>query len=61
MTAGDESQTNNLSIPSLMLYQLNHFAAPSVCLSHEIYNVLLDFSLTVKVAPHVCVIRSGQP
>ena len=23
--------------------------------------VLLDFSLTVKVAPHECVIRTGQP
>ena len=23
--------------------------------------VLLDFSLTVKAAPHECVIRTGQP
>ena len=23
--------------------------------------LLLDFSLTVKVAPHECVIRTGQP
>ena len=25
------------------------------------YGVLLDFSLTVKAAPHECVIRTGQP
>ena len=24
-------------------------------------NVLLDLSLTVKAAPHACVIRTGQP
>ena len=24
-------------------------------------HVLLDFSLTVKAAPHECVIRTGQP
>ena len=24
-------------------------------------HVLLDFSLAVKVAPHECVIRTGQP
>ena len=23
--------------------------------------ILFDFSLTVKVAPHECVIRTGQP
>ena len=31
---------------------------------YEIWNVLsllLDFSLTVKAAPHECVIRTGQP
>ena len=26
-----------------------------------IYGVLLDFSLSVKAAPHECVIRTGQP
>ena len=26
-----------------------------------IYNVLLDFLVTVKAAPHECVIRTGQP
>ena len=30
--------------------------------SHIQYKaVLLDFSLTVKAAPHECVIRTGQP
>ena len=30
--------------------------------SHIHYKaVLLDFSLTVKAAPHECVIRTGQP
>ena len=26
-----------------------------------IFLILLDFSLTVKAAPHECVIRTGQP
>ena len=26
-----------------------------------ICNVLLDFLVTVKAAPHECVIRTGQP
>ena len=26
-----------------------------------VVEVLLDFSLTVKAAPHECVIRTGQP
>ena len=25
------------------------------------YSVLLDFLVTVKAAPHECVIRTGQP
>ena len=25
------------------------------------FNVLLDFLVTVKAAPHECVIRTGQP
>ena len=25
------------------------------------HNILLDFSLTVKAAPHECVIRTSQP
>ena len=28
---------------------------------YEVGLVLLDFSLTVKVAPHECVIRTSQP
>ena len=28
---------------------------------YENIRVLLDFSLTVKAAPHECVIRTGQP
>ena len=27
----------------------------------KLVTVLLDFSLTVKAAPHECVIRTGQP
>ena len=27
----------------------------------ELYFVSFDFSLTVKAAPHECVIRTGQP
>ena len=26
-----------------------------------LYFILLDFSLTVKAAPHECVIRTSQP
>ena len=26
-----------------------------------VFNILLGFSLTVKAAPHECVIRTGQP
>ena len=29
--------------------------------SQEPLHVLLDFSITVKAAPHECVIRAGQP
>ena len=28
---------------------------------HELALILLDFSLTVKAAPHECVIRTSQP
>ena len=28
---------------------------------YNIIEVLFDFSLTVRVAPHECVIRTGQP
>ena len=28
---------------------------------NSFYIVLLDFSLSVKAAPHECVIRTGQP
>ena len=27
----------------------------------QIYRILLDFSPTVKAAPHECVIRTSQP
>ena len=27
----------------------------------QVYLVLLDFVVTVKAAPHACVIRTGQP
>ena len=32
-----------------------------IMLSYFIQVVLLDFSLTVKAAPHECVIRTSQP
>ena len=32
---------------------------PTMCLSIKM--IFFDFSLTVKVAPHECVIRTGQP
>ena len=28
---------------------------------HSDESILFDFSLTVKVAPHECVVRTGQP
>ena len=28
---------------------------------YDTYCILFDFSLTVKAAPHECVIRTGQP
>ena len=31
------------------------------CLSFFLYVVFFDFSLTVRAAPHECVIRTGQP
>ena len=34
-------------------------AACILPLGHRV--ILLDFSLTVKAAPHECVIRTGQP
>ena len=30
-------------------------------MNHSALAVLLDFSLTVKAAPHECVIKTGQP
>ena len=30
-------------------------------MSHHIPEVIFDFSLTVKAAPHECVIRTGRP
>ena len=30
-------------------------------MSHHIPEVIFDFSLTIKAAPHECVIRTGQP
>ena len=32
-----------------------------LCLMNEKRQVLLDFSLTVKAAPHECVVRTSQP
>ena len=29
--------------------------------NHRYFIILLDFSLTVKAAPHECVIRTSQP
>ena len=44
-------------------YKLNEVLPPTPTINGfnlHIY-VLLDFSLTVKAAPHECVIRTSQP
>ena len=50
---------------SRMIYQREGVAPVVQHVAHVIMSstevVLLDFSLTVKAAPHECVIRIGQP
>ena len=47
--------------------EIHHIIGPSSCepltctMESTIFIVLYDFLGTVKAAPHVCVIRTGQP
>ena len=45
-------------LTSLMIFRNYNLKADSVEVS---YIVLFDFLLSVKAAPHECVIRTGQP
>ena len=44
-------------VPIELYFSLLRFTLGNQYTAH----VLLDFSLTVKAAPHECVIRTGQP
>ena len=52
---GDE---NSLRLSSLSENTHNDCTAWFILIK---FYILLDFSLTVKAAPHECVIRTGQP
>ena len=52
--AEPESRTENV-------HKFALFFSDSVAEFQQIWQVFLDFSLTVKAAPHECVIRTGQP
>ena len=55
----NESAFFNIIIISA-LYTVDCFTASRMRFTYE-GSVLLDFSLTVKAAPHECVIRTSQP
>ena len=52
-----QSTTNNIFSRANLVDGVNSFIAGKT--DHS--SVLLDFSLTVKAAPHECVIRTSQP